>query len=69
MRAVYGEILSRIEARGFEVLGPRVVVPTGRKLTLLARVLLGADPFAARTTNPSLGQGILEPAPRSTRAP
>jgi len=36
MRAVYADVLKRIEARGFDVFGPRVRVPTWRKLALVA---------------------------------
>ena len=35
MRAVYADVLKRIEARHFDVFGPRVRVPTPAKLALV----------------------------------
>jgi phytoene synthase len=63
MRAVYAEILSGLERRDFDVLGPRVVVSTGRKLALAGQVLLGLDPGRPRGRAEPAGPPRLEPGP------
>jgi len=44
MGAIYRELLARIARRGYPLVGPRVRVPTWRKLWIAARALAGARP-------------------------